>query len=84
MILENFRESLQIMEAKFQWRISQELRVYNSDQKTSENFATAVVENDELRRLVTLDVELYEFAKYLSRKQIEEVRYRKDYRRSEN
>ena len=92
MILENLNESLEILSAKFDWTIPEKYQKTKQVTKTGVNSADRSklpgIDIRKIRELVTFDDELYAYAVYLSRKQLEEIkirgRYSKRYQDCEN
>ena len=83
MILENLNESLEILSSKFNWTIPAE---YQKTKKISQKGTNSAdrsklpgIDARKIRELVTFDDELYAYAVYLSRKQLEEIKIRGRY-----
>lgn len=79
LILENLTESMKIMEKRFHWKPEEEAFHGNANKKSQDQI---VATDDIMKRyhyLVTFDNELYEYARYLSKRQIEQYVHRSAY-----
>lgn len=79
LILENFSESMKIMIHKFGWKEESQPFHGNPNKKSSSELVATEEIMEKYHYLVTFDVELYEYARYLSQRQIEQVVYRPSY-----
>ena len=77
LILENLSESLEILDNKFGWKIPNE---YKGTKKTNSASRSKLnVDVDKIEELTTFDDELYAFGIYLNRKQLENIKHRRNY-----
>ena len=85
LILENFDESLEILSSKFNWTIPAKYQKVKVEEKNNDIYnhrdRTKIpgIEIPKIRELVTFDDELYAYAVYLNRKQLEEIKFREKY-----
>ena len=78
LILENLDEGMEILYNNFNWK-RQEKSVHRQGYNNHKEIVATDEIKNRLRELVTFDLELYEYGKYLSRKLIEESYSRKKY-----
>ena len=84
MILENLNESLEILSSKFNWTIPakyQKTKTVDNGTPVNHRNRSEIpgIDIPKIRELVTFDDELYSYAVYLSRKQLEKSRIRASY-----
>ena len=72
---------MEILKNKLKWNYyASSIKSYNKGSGDhNEDYVGLIEEDDNLRELFTLDLELYYYARYLSQTQIEEYVYRKNY-----